>query len=106
MQTSKILSLVVLVSLSFCFPRSLCKAQKKIPPADHGYYALAISSIADITAEASKLPDISQRVKVLIEAAKILQAAKKEEAVRLLELVLRDLKEWGSADDASWQQRN
>lgn len=106
MQTSKILSLVVLISLSFCFPRSLCKAQKKIVPADHDYYALAVSSIADITAEASKLPDIPQRVKVLIEAAKILRPAKKEEAVRLLELVLRDLKEWGSADDASWRQRN
>ena len=106
MQTTKILSLVVLISLSFCLPRSLCMAQKKIVPADHDYYALAMSSIEDITAEASKLPDIPQRVKVLIEAAKILRAAKKEEAVRLLELVLRDLKEWGSADDASWQQRN
>ena len=89
-----------------CVPRSLCKAQKKIPPVDHDYYVLAMSSIADITAEASKLPDIPQRVKVLIEAAKILQPIKKEEAVRLLELVLRDLNEWGSADTASWRQRN
>lgn len=106
MQISRILLLVVLVSLSFCFPQSLCKAQKKIPPADHDYYVLAMSSIADVTAEASKLPDIPQRVQVLIEAAKILQLVKKEEAVRLLELVLRDLNEWGSADDASWRQRN
>ena len=44
MQTSKILSLVVLISLSLCFPRSLCTAQKKIPPADHDYYVLAIRS--------------------------------------------------------------
>jgi hypothetical protein len=106
MQTSKILSLAVVISLSFCFPRSLCKAQKKIPPADHDYYALAMSSIADVASEASKMPEIPQRAKVLIEAAKILQPARKEEAVRLLELVLRDLKEWGSADDASWRQRN
>jgi hypothetical protein len=106
MQTSKILSLAVLISLSLGWPQSLCSAQKKIPPADYDYYALAISSIADVTAEASKLPDIPQRVKVLIEAAKILQPAKKEEAVRLLEVVLRELKEWGSADDASWRQRN
>ena len=54
MQTSKILSLVVLISLSFCVPRSLCTAQKKIPPVDHDYYVLAMSSIADIAAEASK----------------------------------------------------
>ena len=84
MQTTKILSLVILISLILCWPRSLCKAQKKIPPADYDYYALAITSIADTTAEASKLPDIPQRVKALIEGAKILQPAKKEEAVRLL----------------------
>ena len=101
MQTTKILSLAILISLSPCGSRSLCNAQKKIPPADYDFYALAMSSIADVTAEASKLPDIPQRVKVLIEAAKILQPAKKEEAVRLLEVVLRDLKEWDSADDAS-----
>lgn len=106
MQTTKILSLAILISLTTCGPRSVCNAQKKIPPADYDFYALAMSSIADVTAEASKLPDIPQRVKVLIEAAKILQPAKKEEAVRLLEVVLRDLKEWGSADDVSWRQRN
>src|SRR5688572_8141498 len=106
MQTRKILSLAVLISLVLCWPRSLCEAQKEIPPADYDYYALAIASITEITGEASKLPDIPQRVKVLVDAAKILQPAKKDEAVRLLELVLRDLKEWGSADDASWRQRN
>ena len=106
MQTTRILSLAILISLSLYWPRALCEAQKKIAPADHDYYALAITSIADTAAEASKLSDIPQRVKVLIEAAKILQPAKKEEAVRLLEVVLRDLKEWGSADRASWRQRN
>ena len=98
--------LVILISLSLCWPRALCKAQKKSPPADYDYYALAITSIVDTTAEASKLSDIPQRVKVLIEAAKILQPAKKEEAIRLLEVVLHDLKEWGSADAATWRQRN
>lgn len=106
MQTTRILSLVILTSLILCWPPALCKAQKKIPPADYDYYALAITSIAEIAAESTKLPDIPQRVTVLIEAAKILRPAKKEEAVRLLEVVLRDLKEWGSADDASWRQRN
>ncbi len=106
MQTTKSLSLAILISLILCWPGSLCKAQKKIPAADYDYYALAITSITEITGEASKLPDIPQRVKVLIEAAKILRPAKKEESVRLLEIVLRDLKEWGSAEAASWRQRN
>lgn len=106
MQTSKILSLVILISLILCWPQSWCKAQKKIPPADYDYYALAITSIADIAAEATKLPDVPQRAAVLIDAAKILHPAKKDEAVRLLEVVLRDLKEWGSADSANWRQRN
>lgn len=106
MQSTTILRSAILLMLIMCCPRPWCEAQKKIPHADYDYHALAITSIADITAEASKFPDIPQRVKVLIEAAKILQPAKKEEAVRLLEVVLRDLKEWGSADAASWRQRN
>jgi hypothetical protein len=106
MRTTQILSLAILTSLLLCWPQSFCLAQKKIPPADYDYYALAINSITDIAAEASRLPDVPQRVKILIEAAKILQAARKEEAVRLLEVVLRDLKEWGSAEGASWRQRN
>jgi len=92
--------------LVLCCPRPWCEGQKKITPADYDYYSLAITSIADITAEASKLSDIPQRAKILIKAAKILQPARKEEAVRLLEVVLRDLNEWGSADAASWGQRN
>jgi hypothetical protein len=105
-QATKILSLTLLIALGVCWPRSWCNAQKKNSSADYDYYSLAITSIADVTAEASKLPDVPQRVQVLIQAAKILQRARKEEAVRLLEVVLRDLKEWGSADAASWSQRN
>ena len=105
-QTTKFSRSAILLMLIMCCPRSWCEAQKKIPPADYDYYALAITSIADTTEETSKLPDIPQRVNLLIEAAKILQPAKKEEAVRLLEVVLRDLKEWGSAGTASWRQRN
>lgn len=105
-QSTSILRSAILFMLIVCGPRPWFEAQKKSPRADYDYYALAITSIADTTTEASKLPDIPQRVKVLIEAAKILQPAKKEQAVRLLEVVLRDLKEWGSADAASWRQRN
>ena len=106
METTKILRSAILISLIMCCPRPWGEAQKKIPATEYDYYSLATTSIADITAEASKLPNIPQRVMLLIEAAKILQSAKKEESVRLLEVVLHDLKEWGSADAASWRQRN
>lgn len=105
MQSTTILRSAILLTLIMCCPRTWCEAQKKIPHADYDYHALAITSIADTTAEASKLRNIPQRVKVLIEAAKILQPAKEDEAVRLLEVVLRDLKEWDAVDTASWHQR-
>ena len=106
MRTTMIRCIAILISLVLCWPRPWCHAQKKGVPAEYDYYALAITSISDITREAAKLPDIPKRVKVLIEAAKMLGPANKEEALRQLEIVLRDLKEWGSADTASWPQRN
>ena len=106
MQTKKILSIAILISLIFCGSRSFCKGQKKISPADYDYYALATSSITEITREASKLPEIPQRVRVLIDAAKILAPAERREAVRILEVALADLKDWGSSDGTSWRQRN
>ena len=106
MQTTKILRSAILITLIMCCPRLWSDAQEKIPVAEYDYYSLATTSIVDITTEASKFPNIPQRAKLLIEAAKILRPAKKEEAVRLLEVALRDLNEWGSADIARWQQRN
>jgi hypothetical protein len=104
-RTTKI-RLVILISLVLCWPRPWCQAQKKVTPADYDYYALALTSISEITRDAAKLSDIPQRVNVLIEAARILGPANKDEAVRQLDIVLRDLKEWGSADSASWRQRD
>ena len=106
MQTKKILLMAILISSIVCGSRSWCRAQKKNPPADYDYYTLATSSITEVARDASKLPDIPQRVRVLIDAAKLLAPAKPQEALRLLEVALTDLKEWGSADDASWRQRN
>lgn len=106
MRNTNIASLVILSLLVLCWPRAWCQAQKRAAPAEYDYYALAITSISDITRDATKLQDIPERVKVLIEAAKILVPANKEEAVRQLEVVLRELKEWGYADAASWSQRN
>lgn len=96
----------ILISPGFFWLHPKCEAQNKAAPADYDYYSLAITSILTSAAEASKLPDVPQRVKLLIYAAKILPAAQHDEAVRLLELALRNVKEWGSEDKASWGQRN
>ncbi|MEP6707285.1 MAG: hypothetical protein ABJC05_07185 [Pyrinomonadaceae bacterium] len=97
----------ILISPGFFWILPECEAQNRIASPEYDYYSLAITSISDSEAEASKLSDIPQRVKLLINAARILGAAKQnEEAVRLLEVALRDLKEWGSADKANWRQRN
>ena len=105
MQYIKLLTVAVVSLMIFSSP-SVTTAQRKIPRADYDHYALAITSITEIAAEATRLADVPQRVKILIEAAKILHPAKRDEAVRLLEVVLNDLKEWGSSDTASWHQRN
>jgi len=90
---------------SFWLP-SECDAQNKIAPPEYDYYSLAITSISNSAAEASKLTDIPQRVKLLINAAKLLSASEHEEAVRLLDVALRNVKDWGSEDKASWYQRH
>jgi hypothetical protein len=96
----------MLILLTLWCPSSPYQAQKKVPVADYDYFALTINSIGETTTEASKIPDISQRARVLTDAAKILAPARKEESVRLLEVVLRDLKEWASADSAKWSRRH
>jgi hypothetical protein len=105
MRTTKIRWPVILIALVACWPGLWCQAHKKAA-AEYDYYALAMTSILEITREATKLSDIPQRARVLIEAAKILGPANKDEAVRQLDLVLRDLREWGSADSATWRQRD
>ena len=81
-------------------------AQSQIPAPEYDYYFLAINSISNSANEATKLPKISQRVSLLLRAAKILPASQHDEAIRLLEVALRNLKEWGSKDKASWYQRH
>lgn len=83
-----------------------CQAQKPIAPAEYDYYSLALTSISNSAAEASKLPAIPQRVNLLIQAVELLPASQHDEAVRLLEIMLHDVKAWGSDDKAGWRQRN
>ena len=98
--------LAILISPGFFCLASECEAQEKPAPADYDYYSLAITSILNSAAEASKLPDMPQRVKLLISGARVLPVSQHDEAVRLLELALRNIKEWGSEDKASWYQRH
>jgi hypothetical protein len=100
------LALVVLISLGLIWRLPECKAQNKSTPEDYDYYTLALTSISNSAGEAAKLADISQRVKLLLYAAKILPAADHDEAVRLLDLALRNLKDWTADDRASWYQRH
>ncbi len=97
--------LVVLISAGLFWVVPVSEAQNRTAPAEYDYYSLAITSILDSAAEAAKLPDVPQRVRLLISAAKILPATQHDDAVRLLGVALRDVKEWGSEEKASWYQR-
>jgi len=96
----------ILISPGSFWLSSECEAQNKIAAPEYDYYSLAVTSISSSAAEASKLTDIPQRVKLLLYAAKILPPSEHEEAVRLLDVALRNVKEWGSEDKASWYQRH
>jgi hypothetical protein len=96
----------ILISPGFFRQQPECEAQNRGAPAEYDYYSLALTSISNSAREASKVPDVPQRVKLLISAAKILPASQHDEAVRLLEVALRGVKEWGSEDKAGWYQRH
>jgi hypothetical protein len=96
----------ILISPGFFWLSSECEAQNKIAPPEYDYYSLAITAISNSAAEASKLTDIPQRVKLLLYAAKILPPSQHDEAVHLLAIALGDIKKWGSEDKASWYQRH
>jgi len=95
-----------MISEGFFWATPECKAQKRIAAPEYDYYSLALTSILDSAAEASKLPDVPQRVTLLVNAAKILPASQHDDAVRLLGVALRGVKEWGSEDKAGWYQRH
>ncbi|HEY5883887.1 MAG TPA: hypothetical protein VIT88_04330 [Pyrinomonadaceae bacterium] len=85
-------------------PRSA--AQSKSTPTPYDYYALALSSILNSARDASKVADIPQRVTLLLSAAKTLERSEPDEARRLLDAGLDNLKRWMSEDKAGWYQRH
>ena len=107
LKIARTISLVaILISPSFLWRVPECEAQNKLAPADYDYYSLALTSISNSATDASKLPDIPQRVNLLLYAAKILAPSQHDEALRLLDVALGDLKQWGSVDKVSWFQRH
>src|SRR6267142_2185797 len=102
---STIAGLAILLSPALFGLTPIGAAQNGMATPELDYYSLAVTSILNSAAEASKLPDVPQRVKLLINAAKILPASQHDDAVRLLGVALRDVKEWGSEEKASWYQR-
>jgi hypothetical protein len=97
---------IILSAVLTCWLLSDCRAQNKTAADDYDYNSLAMTSVSSSSAEASKLPDIPQRVKLLIYAARILPPSQHDQAVGLLDLSLRDLKQWESEDKATWYQRH
>lgn len=96
----------ILMSEGFSWGVPECQAQSRMARAEYDYHAFAITSVLNSAREASKLPDVPQRVKLLLYAAKILAPSRRDEAKQLLDLALSDVNKWGSADKARWYQRH
>src|SRR6202521_5161236 len=103
---SAVALMCLLISPGFSGRAPKCEAQQRLAPSEYDYYSVAMTCISNSSAEASKLPDIPQRVKLLMYAATLLPASEHEEAVRLLEVALSDLKEWVSQDKTTGFQRH
>lgn len=101
-----IVLLIVVSSLVFPGWQPECSAQKRPAALEYDYASLAITSISNSAAEAAKLPDISQRVKLMIYAAALLPASEREAAIHLLDVTLIDLKDCISQEQTpGWQRR-
>ena len=96
-----ILLLIILSTCYFSAPRTVFAVKQ-----DYDYKALALDSILGAAEEASKLPDIEQRVLLVIEAVRMLPSSRLADKKRLLEICLRDLKGWLSDDKKSGSRYN
>lgn len=98
----------IVMSISSLLLRQLpeCKAQNPLSTAQHDYHALALTAISDSAREASKLTDITQRVGILLYAAKILAPFQPNETTRLLDIALTDLKQWACAEKTSTHEQD
>lgn len=102
---SAIVLLCLLISQGFSGHIPEGEAQQRMAAQEYDYHSLAVTSILNSSTEVSKLPDIPQRVKLLMYAARLLPGSEHEQAERLLDVALNDLKEWVSQDKATAWQR-
>jgi hypothetical protein len=79
---------------------------QSVSPQDIDYEPLAVDSVLDIAQEAAKLPDIEQKVTLLISVAKLLPASRHEDALRLLDTALGALKDLAGSERADWGLRH
>ena len=98
--------IVILISSVFFRQLPTSKAQNTSGGAEYDYHALALTAVSNSAREASKLTDISQRVRILLYAAKILAPFQHNEATRILDIALVDLKQWTSAEKTSTYQQH
>ncbi|MDT5062421.1 MAG: hypothetical protein QOH63_2880 [Acidobacteriota bacterium] len=104
--------LTIIFAVSWIVPAGLfslalperCVGQSASAP-DFDYESLAIDLILSVADEAAKLPDIEQKVTLLISAAKILPASRRDDAIRLLDIALSKLKAWEASEKARWGRR-
>ena len=94
----------ILISPEFLGQLAEVEGQNRIGSEEYDYYSLALASVLNSAREASKLPDIPQRINLMLKAVKLLPLSQRAERLQLLEVALRDLKEWGSVEKASWSQ--
>jgi hypothetical protein len=97
-------SAILILSL---FSRQLpvSEAQSRLRDTEYDYYALARTSILNSASEASKLSDLPQRINLLLYAAKTLTSSQPNDAMRLLDIALVDLKKWSSEGTTSTDRR-
>ena len=98
--------IVILISSLLFRQLPACQAQNSSDGAEYDYHALALTAISNSAREASKLTDVSQRVRILLHAAKILAPFQMNEATRFLDIALSDLKQWTSDEKTSRYEKH
>jgi hypothetical protein len=71
----------------------------------YDYRSLAITSVLNSAEEAVKLADIAERIELLVAGARVLPPSHRDDAIRLLDVCLRHLKDWAASEDSNYRQR-
>lgn len=83
---------------------SFARPMRQEPTYD--YRSLAIESVLNAAREIRSLPDVEQRARLLIRVAEVLPTSHRDNATKVLDLVITDLDEWASEKGAGWYRRD